>query len=738
MLSFFDQKSSRSYLYSQSKLCQAFLLLSFIVLTNQTIAQSFVNVANSAGAGAALAIGGNKDGGVAWGDINLDGCLDLVVNTHDGSHRTRILMADCSNPQAPSFSDQTNTLCRGLLATTLERSIILADVNGDGILDMARNSHWKVELYLNNGPTEGYSFGNGSNQSPDFSLITSNVNSASTGDIPGGMNTEGMEFMDYDGDGDLDLMLENHNWGIDLYANDGSGNFSYVDPTTVGLPTTAATGDYASCADYNNDGWVDILFRKENQTDLYTNVNGIFNTGTEIGQANNGLKGGAIFADFDNDSDFDFYWSASGTDQIWLQDGVNSGTFSPTKLAASPNNWGEPWVSAGISAPGNTDGCAVGDVNNDGKIDLMIGSSSGSGYLFINTTQPGASISFSRDNKGINFNGNAEGMAFADYDNDGDLDLYVNIKNKSNQLWENDLNDNGSANYLIVHAQVNLGGGISRPAQGANITVRDCNGDQLIGIREVATGTGHGSNPPAEVHFGLPSGPNEAYMVQVDFVSDNGLRQTVRKLVTPSQESGQEITILDTDASHNISCGTFPVELLDISVEQYDAGTLLAWRTAKEINSSHFVVERSLDGVAFSPLKGDIPAAGNSEDIQSYQFIDTDAYKLGARTLHYRLRQVDLDGAFQHSQVLSLQMEEPASILVNAFPNPATEKLQLHIRSTIRQFISWELLSLQGQRIQSGQLRAEDELYQERLQLQDLPAGIYLIQVQGEKVSKSL
>ncbi len=79
----------------------------------------------------------------------------------------------------------------------------------------------------------------------------------------------------------------------------------------------------------------------------------------------------------------------------------------------------------------------------------------------------------------------------------------------------------------------------------------------------------------------------------------------------------------------------------------------LDWATSREESTSHFEVERSYDGRAFMTV-GRVASAGFSEALRSYAFTDVSA---AAGTLYYRLRQVDLDGAFTFSPVLQLRME---------------------------------------------------------------------------------
>ncbi len=485
---------------------------------------------------------GSKDGGFTFADFNHDGYLDLMVNTNSYTHRSRLYFN--SGPPNYTFTDVTTTHAQGLIATGLvggsnvERCGVAGDLNHDGYTDFIRNSANRFELFLNNGPGSGYTFGQGVNQNPNFQLFT-----ASTGDgnppdgIPDGMNTEGIGFFDYDNDGDLDIMIENHNWGIDIYRNEiiPSGTFSLTHATPgtgfpLGLDQTAVDGDYASVTDFDDDGYIDIVARKRDMEDFWrNNGNGTFTPVNWVDQqAANGDKGAVSLYDYDNDGDYDLLWTNNDVNQIWQQTGVGSGTFVATN---------EPAISSGITLPtAGVDGAASGDVDNDGDIDLFLANDSGTSYLFINTTPSGSTaLQFQLDNGGININGDAEGSAFVDFDQDGDLDLYVNVNGQANQLWVNNMNNGHRKRHLVVKVYENVNGSIpNRDAIGANIVLKDCDGTVISGIREVNGGNGHGTQDPSFVHFGLPMGDNREYIVEAHYPYLNGTRRISEHKVRPS------------------------------------------------------------------------------------------------------------------------------------------------------------------------------------------------------------
>jgi hypothetical protein len=97
-----------------------------------------------------------------------------------------------------------------------------------------------------------------------------------------------------------------------------------------------------------------------------------------------------------------------------------------------------------------------------------------------------------------------------------------------------------------------------------------------------------------------------------------------------------------------------PLDLLTFTGSlQNDNTTLLKWKTENEINTSHFVVERSIDAVNFYPL-GNVTAIGNNTIANNYSFLDNDAANQQTLVLFYRLKITDRDGRFSINASLSL------------------------------------------------------------------------------------
>ncbi|MGI9541990.1 MAG: FG-GAP-like repeat-containing protein [Cyclobacteriaceae bacterium] len=531
----------------------SFLIITFSVSFQPLYAQ-WTDVASSLGVTVGTV---SKDGGVAWADFNNDGFLDLLANTNNTTQDTRLFFW---NSGTSSFQDNTTTHAAALLANRTERSVMAGDIDNDGDIDFMRSSFGLIEVYRNDGA--------GASPAYSFTLIQSIVAASFT---PNGINNEGLAWIDFDGDGDLDIFVENHQYGLDIFINNGTGTFTHTTPDTSsrGFPTGTgnAEGDYTVTADLDNNGHVDLIARRENtssaidEVDIWiNNGDGTFTPNNDVNlEGDNSSKGGVAVADFDNDGDFDYAWTNNGpnlssnTVEIVEQTGLNSLSFSlPTVTITS----GDDGTLTALPVNQNIEGIAISDVNNDGKIDIFLARNTGPSYLLINNTSGQGDFNFIHDNSGvpttsinpINVNADGEGLAFGDYDNDGDMDFYLNINSGNNQLWQNNIIASPT-NFVKVVPKIDLGSGLTRPAIGATVTVSDgC--DLFSGIQEVSGGIGHGSQNDSRLHFGLPNGPGQLYKIEVSFVRPNGgSRTVVTKYVTPSALTNQTLTVLDTDPS---------------------------------------------------------------------------------------------------------------------------------------------------------------------------------------------
>jgi len=237
-------------------------------------------------------------------------------------------------------------------------------------------------------------------------------------------DASGASWIDYDGDGDLDLFTSNRSIGNYLYRNNGNGSFPRVNAGS--LTTINSIGN--SWADYDNDGDLDA-FTVGPSSVLHRNQgNGTFVnvTVSALGLASPNLAGwGCAWADFDNDRHVDLIIAhaagALGTSlPNFLFRNKGDGTFE--RITNSP-------VVTGL-APYTVP--TWSDFDQDGDQDLFIGSGPANGtrardYLYRNQLKQTGVATFERINEAPIGTDLADGQVWnwIDYDNDGDLDGYV-------------------------------------------------------------------------------------------------------------------------------------------------------------------------------------------------------------------------------------------------------------------------------------------------------------------------
>ena len=138
-----------------------------------------------------------------------------------------------------------------------------------------------------------------------------------------------------------------------------------------------------------------------------------------------------------------------------------------------------------------------------------------------------------------------------------------------------------------------------------------------------------------------------------------------------------------TDAEILILSGVaLPVKLTSFTGVNKNNIIALNWQTQYEQNSSHYAMQRSIDGVNFSDI-GRVTAAGNSNIPLSYNYSDIlpPTVKMH-HTVFYRLQSVDIDGNFGYSDILALQLDK-TDIQLLVSPNPAKDVLQIQTGNSL-------------------------------------------------------
>ncbi|RPI16577.1 MAG: T9SS C-terminal target domain-containing protein [Ignavibacteriae bacterium] len=250
---------------------------------------------------------------------------------------------------------------------------------------------------------------------------------------------------DYDNDGNMDLFVTNYGENNFLYHGNGDGTFTKI--TTGNIVSDGGNSVGCSWGDYDNDGKIDLFVCNRNQNNFLYHNNGS-GTFTKITSGaivtDNSNSGGCAWGDYNNDGFIDLFVANAGPAVDFLYQNNGNGTF--TKITTGPV----------VTESAHSSGGSWGDYDNDGDLDLLVTCGVvGTGYnrLFMNNGD-GSFTKITADPIAT-YNHWAGGSSWGDIDNDGDIDLFIGGYDGINLLFTN--NGNGSFTRIDTGSVVNDG-----------------------------------------------------------------------------------------------------------------------------------------------------------------------------------------------------------------------------------------------------------------------------------------
>jgi hypothetical protein len=479
--------------------------------------------------------------GVCVIDYDNDGWQDILfVNSMDwpGHGNGKSYPALYHNNHDGTFSDVTRQA--GLAHQMYGLGCAVGDYDNDGLDDIYITAIGGSHLFHN--------LGNG-----HFEDVTAKAGLADSGFPTGAV------WFDYDHDGRLDLFVAHYvEWSLAtdqacmldgkhksyctpeaykgesarLFHNLGNGRFEDV-TKSAGLEDASGKSLGIALIDYDNDGWLDLFVTNDTQPNkLYRNKhNGTFSeegvaTGVAFSDAGRARAGmGTDAGDYDNSGRQSLVIGNFTTESMTLYHNDASGLFTDETMASGI---GPP------SARSLTFGTLFFDYNLDGLLDIV----AVNGHVAddISTVQPTlryAELPLLFRNLGNGKFENvsskvgtafgepmvARGVAYADFDNDGDLDLVITTNNGPARLLRN---DNGNRNDLL---RVKLVGTRSnRDAIGARVTVTTKNGTRLSAM--VKSGSSYLSQSEFPLTFGLGE-PANGKLVNLEIAWPSGRKESI-------------------------------------------------------------------------------------------------------------------------------------------------------------------------------------------------------------------
>lgn len=500
-----------------------------------------------------------------------------------------------------NISPSSSTLFRPIVSAISEnfeaqQGASWGDIDGDGDDDLAVPS-FTNSLGLTVPPVFYQNLGNSVFQRMDLAALVTENTSVS----------RGVALFDFDNDNDLDMLIPRSGAGSGassiLLLNNGNWNFSKVllDQTT---PTGTGIGFRGfAIADYDRDGLADAFLGSSGAaTQLPTLIlknNGTFNlltTGVLASDINSAIT--LLPADYDNDGDQDLFvvnrFSPAIANKLFKNNG--DGTFSlvtglvfDTDLFSNcrTGSWGDidndgdldlyvgtqsgatnklyqnngngtfTSLTSAVAESLPASGSAFGDIDNDGDLDLIVTSFSGvANAIYVNGGTGTFTKSSTQEILVSPIKGNV-GAAFSDFDNDGFLDFYTAIIGGStlpNLLYKNTLSASAARNWI----EVKLKGTTSNfAALGARVTVTTASPNRTQ-IREVMSSTGYGSQNSLTQHFGLGSATT---ISQIQVRWPNGGTQiitnpSVNQVITITEDVvGPLLTLTPANGSSGVNTG---------------------------------------------------------------------------------------------------------------------------------------------------------------------------------------
>ena len=486
-------------------------------------------------------------GGCAWGDYNNDGHDDLFVASSQVGGQNLLYL---------NKGDGTFTkISTGSIVTDGGNSsaCVWGDFDNDGFLDLfvtnpggdffARPSF----LYRNNG--------DGTFQK----IISGRIVSDSRVSFDAA-------WADFDNDGYIDLFVGDYGENKSaLYHNNGDLTF---DPIAAGPIVNEGGQSVGSAwADYNNDGFTDLFVANGAGSPglnnfLYRNNGGGNFVGITSGSivTDGGNSLGCAWGDYDNDG-FPDLFVANGfvltIENNFLYHNNGNGTFTRVTSGSV------------VSEAGSFGSCAWGDFDNDGFLDLFVTQTFGKNNLLYHNNGDGT---FSQVTTGslVNDGGSSRSCAWADYNNDGFLDLFVAnfddfgaVPPQANFLYQNDGNTNQWLKLKLVGTVSN------RAAIGAKIRVKaTIGGNTVWQLREISGGSGWAGQNSLVAHFGLRDATN-IDTVRIEWPS--GIVQEIHDVT-----SKQLLTVREPARLQVLGPGTFRVQSWKGMAFEVQASTALA------------------------------------------------------------------------------------------------------------------------------------------------------------------
>ncbi len=224
---------------------------------------------------------------------------------------------------------------------------------------------------------------------------------------------------------------------------------------------------------------------------------------------------------------------------------------------------------------------------------------------------------------------------------------------------------------------------------------------------------------PSTVQYNLTSGP--AFTLPGSFLHDGN--------------------VCIFDATGRIDDFFLPVELIQFEIRLERSDVQVFWKTASEENNAGFELERSFDGEQFQVISA-LPGMGTTTTAHSYQFLDRNVKSIAiSNTVYYRLKQVDWDGKFTYSEVVSLDLNiQIEQFGISRILHQEAQAIQIYYQTADTKGAIISMTDLRGRVVFYQKLNPNKGFNEFRFELAEPLKGMYIIHLTNgiESVNRKL
>lgn len=487
-------------------------------------------------------------------------------------------------------------------------------------------------------------------------------------------NPYGVAVGDIDGDGKADMVAVDITMDrVSVYRNiSASGSITTssfapkVDFTTGVQPIKAVIKDVdgdgrqdviVATTDYTGAGFVSVLQN--------TSTSGTISFAAKVDFATGWNSLYVAVGDLDGDGKPELVLANTNSDLV----GVFRNTFTSGAITTSS-------FAPRVDFPTGQypSGVAIGDVDGDGKPEIITANSGGTISVLRSTATIGALTSTSFAPK-VDFAAGArpEAIAIADMDGDGKLDIVVS--NSDYNAGSVSILRNTATAGTILSSSLSGKVSFATGSYSSGMSIGDVDGD---GKPDIAVANRYSNNVSVLLNTATSGSIAASSLTKTDYTS--GVEPSDVAISDLDNDGKPDLVIANFGDNYvsvlqNVPLSTLPVAGLSFTATKKATSIGLTWSTLSESNTHSFDVERSPDGRNFTAI-GTVKATGLSAQKTEYSFEDRSPL---AGTNYYRLKQRDVNERIKHSGVLLVRWGTEDKLIITLAPQPMHDVMTVSI-----------------------------------------------------------